>query len=462
MNASVLQGHRPLLRVFVAESDATEIEGWETIAIGEAIRFRVKDLALYSYVTFGTAAYDALLLAAAVEFCDKSRKRPALGWGRRFELRLPVHDFGLWSSPEVRTALFAALAFLTGDEWQIDFYQRREAADETIVQSKLPLPDGSRTITPFSDGLDSRAVTAMLDAEQHAGKLIRIRVGSKNRDRPQKGSLKLPFLTVPYKVSPGARPFVESSTRSRGFKFALLSGIAAYLIGTSDIVMPESGQGALGPSLIPTSHGYEDYRNHPLFFKRMECLIEAIFAHRVIYRLPRLWHTKGQTLREFAALPGHAEEWKDTWSCWQQNRQVSVDRKRRQCGICAACMLRRLSIHAAGLTEQQQSYVWESLTTAEFEKGAAAGFNKITHAMRQYAIAGTLHLDHLANLRSSPLHNRRLNRQTWFLSEALGKSHAETAKNLDTLLETHEMEWRAFMNDLGPKSFVADWAIGSL
>jgi hypothetical protein len=189
----------------------------------------------------------------------------------------------------------------------------------------------------------------------------------------------------------------------------------------------------------------------------MERFFAALFGYQVTYRLPRLWRTKGDTLREFAALGGDESEWLQTRSCWQQNRNSSVDGKWRHCGICAACMLRRLSFHAAEVEEPKDSYIWENLTALDFKSGAAAGFNKITGAMEQYAIAGTLHLDHLADLRSSPVQRKRMIRHAWQLSEELDISPQDAEGELFGLLDRHELEWKAFMRDLGPKSFVAQW-----
>ena len=95
----------------------------------------------------------------------------------------------------------------------------------------------------------------------------------------------------------------ETSARSRGFKFALISGLAAYLADAKEIVFPESGQGAIGPALVTVSHAYPDYRNHPLFTMRMGVLV-ALLKKSVHFVFPRLWYTKGQTLREFSTLPG--------------------------------------------------------------------------------------------------------------------------------------------------------------
>jgi hypothetical protein len=227
--------------------------------------------------------------------------------------------------------------------------------------------------------------------------------------------------------------------------------------------VPESGQGALGPVLVTVGQAYEDYRSHPLFTDRMERFLGALLGHRVSFRFPRLWHTKAETLKTFVAECDDGSSWVDTWSCWQQNRQVSVDGRKRQCGICAACLLRRLSVHAAGLTEPEQTYVWENLGALTFRAGAAASFEerKVTGKLRDYAIAGALHLDHLAGLRSSPANARMLNLSAFQLGRSLGLPEAETRTKLDRLLTQHESEWKSFMSSLGQSSFVANWATGA-
>lgn len=99
-----------------------------------------------------------------------------------------------------------------------------------------------------------------------------------------------------------------------------------------------------------------------------------------------------------------------------------MDGKKRQCGVCAACLLRRMSVHAAGLKEAPETYVWENLGAASFERGAAPSFPKrrITRAMREYAIAGALHLDHLAQLRHSASNAGMLDLFSFQLAGSLG------------------------------------------
>jgi hypothetical protein len=208
---------------------------------------------------------------------------------------------------------------------------------------------------------------------------------------------------------------------------------------------------------------YEDYRSHPLFTGRMERFLDALLGHRVRFSFPRLWYTKAETLRKFVDECEDNSSWFVTWSCWQQSRQVSVNHKKRQCGICAACMLRRLSVHAAGLSEPSENYVWEDLSARTFTAGVAASFRpeKITHALREYAIAGALHLDHLAGLQDSPANARMLTLSGFQLSGALGLKETDARAKLDRLLHQHSCEWRNFMLSLGQNSFVADWALSA-
>ncbi len=448
----------PSIRVAVIEPGAKSASGWHVAEIGKAIVFRTEDLDDYRTKNWDSRVYDAMVLIAAVEYCDKALKRSGLLWARRFDLKLPVHDVKHWQSPAVVVAIAGALKFLTGDEWNITFTAATTDLDAAMGrQSLLEWGDAGRTVTPFSDGLDSRAVSAILSANGRGDRVIRVRVGSKADDRPIRDRKKVPFLNIPFTVNMKESGIKESSVRSRGFKFTLLSSLAAYLVGTQDVVMPESGQGALGPTLVTASHGYEDYRNHPRFLRKMETVVEAIFHHAIRFRLPQLWRTKGQTLAEFVSIERNSDEWNKTRSCWQQSRNSSFASKRRHCGVCAACMLRRLSFHAAGIDEPKENYIWEDLRAEDFARGVVHGFDKVTRAMRRYGIAGTLHLDHLAEMSASPLHRNRVKRSAWQLAEHLQISTTHAEEHLFGMLEQHDREWKAFMKDLGPKSFVAQW-----
>jgi hypothetical protein len=126
-------------------------------------------------------------------------------------------------------------------------------------------------------------------------------------------------------------------------------------------------------------------------------------------------------------------------------------------------MLRRLSIHAAGGLEPREHYVWENLSAATFETGAAAAFprEKITRSQREYAIAGVLHLDHLAGLLGSPANAGRLKVSAAQLGRTMRLEEADVTAKLNRLLQQHKYEWTNFMDSLGRNSFVADWALSA-
>jgi 7-cyano-7-deazaguanine synthase in queuosine biosynthesis len=444
------------LRVDVVEPQARGKRQWVRCEIGTDVQFKLEGLKSYCLAPWQPVVYDAFLIAAAVQFCDHVQRRPRRGWARAIALRVPVHEPGRWNDPAVTKALHDALNYLTGDRWTVSFKARRETI-EPPLQQPLGLMTEAGAIIPYSEGMDSRAVAGLM-AREYGDRLIRVRLGSGGTGNRVKAGAWPPFAAVPYKLPRKNRSFPETSARSRGFKFAVLSGMAAYLTGAPEIIVPESGQGALGPWLVPVGQAPADMRNHPFFMRKMETFLKALLGYQVRFRFPRLWYTKGETLAAFASGCPDGDSWADTWSCWQESRQVSVEGRKRQCGICAACMLRRLAVHAAGLHEHADMYVWEDLSVADWNAGAADSFGKVTDALYEYAVAGVLHLDHLADLNHSALSAQALNMKTAALARAMGLSKSEAEVRLRRLLEQHEKEWRSFVQALGEDSFVARWA----
>lgn len=447
------------LAVDVVEAGARRRKGTVACRLDRNIDFDLEALESFSSIKWEPTVYDALVVAAAVEFCDRSLARSAMNWGRKFSVYVPVHNPDKWSGKKVTRALVEALNLLTGDDWHFEFRSRKVPA-ERPAQGRMGFPSNAESVIAFSDGMDSRAV-AGLESHRLGNRLVRVRVGSKQHDISKRDRREIPFTAVPYTINLEDGRNAESSARSRGFKFSVVSTMAAYLIDVPSVIIPESGQGALAPALLPVGQGYEDYRSHPVFAALMERFFNALLGYQIQYRFPRLWMTKGETLREFVDVCGSDVPWAKTRSCWQQSRQVAVSGKRRQCGVCAACMLRRLSVHAAGLSEPSENYVWESLKADTWESGAAEKFTNFTPALREYSIAGVLHFQHFASLRDSMQYELVKRRGTNELARALSEPSAVVAKNLDRLLQQHTIEWSAFIDNLGPGSFVRQWIDGA-
>lgn len=424
--------------------------GTTTAWIGETIKFSTEGLESYFYSGWRPDLFDLLVVAGAIEFCDVSHSRPELGWARNFQVRVAVHDPATWNRPSVLQALIDAATFLTGDVWSFDFVQRKRE-EPHVRQGAFQLPTGARIIMPYSDGLDSRAVAAIVEAKEKSG-LVRVRLGSFGADRRSHNRRARPFMVVPYEVKLEKKARRESSARSRAFKFAVVTGIAATLAQVNRIVVTESGQGALGPVLAVTGQGYPDYRVHPAFTARMERLFHGLLEANIRFEYPRLWNTKGQTLAEANGLGSF--DWLDTRSCWQGSRQTGFEGRRRQCGVCAACMLRRMSMHTAGLIEPQSTYIWENLSAPTVKSGAVAGFTHYTPAMEEYAIAGVLHLDHLAEMAESDFFEAVLSRTAGELARALAENQQDIFMRMKRLLAQHRGEWQNFLASLHPTSFV--------
>lgn len=442
------------MTVDVFEEDSACKRGAVPCRIGRDIRFETEALESFSTHRWDPVIYDAFLVAAAVEFCDRTLVRSSMNWGRKFILHVPVHDVHKWTDKAAHGALTEALNLLTGDDWQIVFRTRKVPVPPP-AQDTMKFPMNAEAVMAYSDGMDSQAVAA-LEGKKLNGRVVRVRIGTSERDISRQERKEMPFHAVPYKVKI-AKKDGESSARSRGFKFSLISAMAGYLIDVPVAIIPESGQGALAPVLLPVGHGYEDYRNHPAFTARMERFVYALLGYRFKYKFPRLWMTKGETLREFVENCEGGSKWNKTRSCWQTSRQIGFNGTRRQCGICAACILRRLSVHAAGLKEATDVYVWESLSTKTWEAGASKDFDLFTNALRQYSVAGVLHFEHLAGLQSRSDYQLTRRLSNFELAESLGESPVSVSQKLDRLLRQHAKEWSAFTKDLGPRSFVRQW-----
>ena len=417
--------------------------------IGREITFVPDALDTYDYEGWKPIHHDLLVVSAAIEFADRRTARRINRWARDFEITVPVVEVAKWRRAEVKTSLIAALRHLTGDEWRFNFIPWQ---GETVLgarQRSLLFGTDRNYVIAYSDGLDSRCVSKVCGNGNDA---VCVRV-TKHRHALKAGEE--PFDQIPFRVDvPSSR---ESSVRSRGFKFTAVTAIAAHLTGLTRIIVPESGQGALGPVLLPLHNVYADYRNHPTYFRRMERFIKTLLEHEVRYEQPRLWSTKGETISAFRLTTNTAaDELIETRSCWQQRWNAKMDGKLRQCGLCAACLLRRMSMHAAGIDEPKGTYVIADLTASSFQH-ALPGRTKVrlSKSMSEYGSVGARHLEQLAQLAEIP--DSGLKVPAFEIARALGEPQDEVLKKLRNMLLTHAKEWRAFMAAQGEQSFLRSW-----
>lgn len=417
--------------------------------IGTDIVFDPSILDTYHYEGWKAVHHDLLLVCAAVEFADRRWARRAGRSSRSFRVTLPVLEPVVWRQPQVQEVLRSTLKHVTGDEWRFCFVQGSGQTKNSTGQRKFHFGNNKKFVIPYSDGLDSRCVSGLFDADSSA---LRVRL-TKRDDSIRNGER--PFDRILFTVKPD--PYLERNVRSRGFKFAAVAAIAAHLSNLSKIKVPESGQDSLGPVLLTLHNVYPDYRNHPTFFRRMERFVKELLGHSVVYEQPRLWHTKGETIRDYLAQPGtERESLFSTRSCWQQRWNARYAGKLRQCGLCAACLLRRMSMYAADVDERPGTYVFDNLRAPSYKAATPSGDGlRLSRSMVEYGIVGARYLQRLAAM--AEWTDAALRPYVFEISQALGLSEEETCIKLKRLLLKHAEEWREFKNAQGRRSFIQNW-----
>lgn len=456
MNSNQVNRNRYGLTLYVVEDGSRskyEHQDEATIAeIGKEIVFDPNILDTYHYDGWQSVHYDLLVVCAAVEFADRRCARPSTHWFRSFQITVPVLELEKWQKPDVQSYLSDTLRLLTGDDWHFSFVQADRSAVINHRQRSLSFGNSKEFAIAYSDGLDSRCVSGIFDNGDNT--TVRVRI-SNSKDKIKQGER--PFDRIPFKVKLGRSR--ESGVRSRGFKFAAITAIAGQLSRVSKIIVPESGQGALGPVLLPLHNVYADYRNYPTFFRKMERFIKVLLEYTVAYEQPRLWFTKGQTITAFLTQSGNMPEYLlRTRSCWQQRWNVRMEGEFRQCGLCAACLLRRMSMHAARVDEPSDTYTFADLTVINCAASIQGSKPVRQGEMVEYGSVGARHLQQFADLAEQP--DTTLRRHVFEIAHATDASEQNTLDNLRTLMVQHAEEWRDFVDAQGKHSFLNSWTKG--
>ncbi len=452
MNKRAINGDSYGLKLYISEPgrESQAPQGAELANLEHEISFKPDVLNTYNYEGWAPIHHDLLVVCAAVEYADRRTKRRQSCWSRCLDVTIPVSELRFWQSAKVQERLSGTLRQLTGDNWKLHFVQSNGLWFDSR-QSVLPFPKDKKSYTiAYSDGLDSRCVAGLYSTDE----TVRVRVAGK---KERVGKYEQPFDLIPFNVK--LSPSREDSFRTRGFKFAAVTAIVSHLTGAARVLVPESGQGALGPVLCPLYNIYPDYRNHPVFFRKMELFIEALIGHHVVYEQPRLWYTKGQTIAAYIQHSNASEDGlRNTRSCWQQRHNVQASGKRLQCGLCAACLLRRMSMHAAKISEHG-AYAIERLDAYEYEKALPVDSSyHPTKSMIEHGIAGVRHLQQLADM--SRLSNSELLAHAFNIAQHTHQTEEETIAKLKNLAIQHAQEWDNFINSLGERSFIKRWTLG--
>jgi len=401
---------------------------------------------------------ELVFLAGTVAFADRAvHRRAARGWCRVLNIVMPVSEPRFWSRPEITGTLVEALCYLTGDAWSFDFIKRGGRLPR-LNQSELDLGQGEFVVMPFSNGLDSFAESRLLRLQRPTVSPIRVTAwnrslaGSRTWVTGADG-LRYRRIAIPVKIATDGD--ADQTFRTRSFLFSVLAGLASHMADANSIIIPEAGQGALGPSLVPVGAESPLRGSHPGFSRRMMAFFQAFWGKPILIEHPHLWRTKGEVLAMLKEKNVHLG-WDKTRSCSRDQRVLQIERRKLiHCGICSGCLLRRVAVASAGLDEPADHYMWSNLGAPSLEESLCADARRTTRLNdRDIAVHAVMAMEDLARLADQPETHSRFENA---LFDAFGddtQQLAEGAKALHRLLSAHQTEWRAFTRKLGPGSWV--------
>jgi hypothetical protein len=298
---------------------------------------------------------DFLSIAMAVTAADTFvlRADAPNGWSRNFEISIPLANPEPWNA--IRPALEATLRFLSSDTWQFEFISGgAQPPAAALIKSRNRVLDLSRAdcISLFSGGLDSAIGALDLLAEKRRPLLVS-HASRGDSDKQDAVALLLPAPCQRMSVNtyPTWSGADDDSMRTRSFQFLALGVLAAEAVGSYrgskglELFVCENGLIALNPPLTPRRMGSHSTRTaHPHFLKSVQNMLDAVgvpvrvsnpYRHRTKGEMA-LPHAGSSNFRAFAAATVSCGKWK---------------RRNQQCGRCVPCLIRRASLHAAGVVD---------------------------------------------------------------------------------------------------------------
>ena len=328
--------------------------------IGNMVLDRVRRLG----VELNNQVMDFLTIAMAVTAADTFilRKDTANGWCRSFSITLPVCQPDIWQANKVH--LEQILHFLSGDIWQFDFQAGGQLPPQPYkLSGRTKLVDlrNKDCVCLFSGGLDSAIGVVDLLELGHSPVLVSHSYkGDKSRQQAIIQQLnRNGYINQFSQFNAIAQPHsnngksTEITMRTRSLNFLAFAIVSAYALQEVaqkkiDILVPENGVISINAPLTVRRVGTLSTRTtHPYFIQEIQKFLTAVNIPFTL-RNPYQFKTKGQMIAECKNLPLLKQIIPDTVSCshWK--------RKNQQCGVCVPCLIRRASLHYAGITNDAQ------------------------------------------------------------------------------------------------------------
>lgn len=316
----------------------------------------------------------AIAVYAADRLCRRHPRNAPCSeplWQRRMHLEVPVREPERWNHGGLGDALSDLLNFLTDDDWALKFVARRPTAarfSEAQPGFFADPPSMPATAALFSGGLDSLAglVTRLATNPMETVVVFSGRT-NKRIGAPQRILLEALARAFPQRVrsiavrfgfdrrARGAYDREENSQRTRGFVFQAFGAVTARMAGLDGLAVYENGVGAINLPYTGAQLGSQATRaTHPVTVRLMSALLTQVFETPFSVELPYAFATKGELCDGLrSAGLGHLA--RHTVSCDGYPQRA---KRAPQCGVCPSCLLRRQSLHHAGLLDDDPACLY--------------------------------------------------------------------------------------------------------
>jgi 7-cyano-7-deazaguanine synthase in queuosine biosynthesis len=313
---------------------------------------------------------DLCEIAAYVFMADKSFPRGDYGkWTRNLSFLVPVRNPERWNS--IKAILTNTVATLSGDNIEFHFVKKstEKGAKSESFELQTTNRQDSDCVCLFSGGLDSFAGAAYLIkqgrhplfASHYVSSLKSLQV-KLIRGIEREFSRKIEHFQyrITSRTTKNTRVRFEnkeSSHRARSFMFLSYAAVAAATRELSDIYICENGVLSLNVPISDARKGTRSTRHaHPLFLYYLNQFINALYDQTFSVQNPFQFWTKGREVK-LLQKTGLYPLIKDTVTCWGYPNQTLKYPNSNHCGYCIPCIVRRVSVKAAGLAAYDDQYV---------------------------------------------------------------------------------------------------------
>jgi 7-cyano-7-deazaguanine synthase in queuosine biosynthesis len=279
--------------------------------------------------------------------CD--RGAGDVDWSRSIQAWLPVRDPAFWNTR--RSELAGIWTDLTDDDLDIAFERAPNPAPvPRMGTSPFPDHDGVALLSGGQDSfvgaldLISAGRTPLLLSHTASGATNTAQAKVEEHLRAMHAAVHRLKLSARKKNEAGF-PGDESSQRSRTFLFVGAAAVIAAAGGSNQVWLNENGIMALHVPMTAARIGsLSTHTASPPIVERMRALASDVLDVDLRVDNDLVSKTKPEVV-ELAVSLGAGDQLQDTVSCW------SIGRSRTHCGLCAPCLLRRISCETHGVAD---------------------------------------------------------------------------------------------------------------